>query len=421
MALFPSGAAIKGRVLASFPTLVEGSGGIRVSKQNGIWTIEPSWSDLSIETTLADASTRQLWIYNPDTSVYTRLSVQYLLDNLPAGPSGDDGSLIFVQNSAPATDKPEGSLWIDADSTDLDLYHLVSSVWTDTTVNLKGATGATGASYAATSTSSQTIGNSGTKTFTTQAGLAYLVGTRIRAADASSPTANWMEGVVTSYSSTTLEFTADKSLGSGTLTNWTLSVAGQYGADGAGTGDVTGQSSSVDSEIALFSSTTGKVIKRATNTGMLKASSGVIETAAAGTDYLAPAAIGVTVQGYDANTAKLDAAQQWTAQQRASATTLTNNSAPAFSGSTQLFIALVSGSAFNLVNPSSNPSDMTMLVIRFEHHASTGSYGVNLGNKYKATGWSPSSANSKVDVTVWQYNSTADVYELIGYRNDVRS
>jgi len=53
----------------------------------------------------------------------------------------------------------------------------------------------------------------------------------------------------------------------------------------SGTGDVTGPASSVDSEIALFSLTTGKVVKRATNTGMLKASSGVIATATDGTDY----------------------------------------------------------------------------------------------------------------------------------------
>lgn len=45
---------------------------------------------------------------------------------------------------------------------------------------------------------------------------------------------------------------------------------------------------SVDSEIALFSSTTGKVIKRASTTGLLKATSGVLSAAAAGTDYVAP-------------------------------------------------------------------------------------------------------------------------------------
>jgi len=54
------------------------------------------------------------------------------------------------------------------------------------------------------------------------------------------------------------------------------------------TDKVEGQSSSVDSEIALFSGTGGKTIKRATTTGVLKASSGVISAATAGTDYLEP-------------------------------------------------------------------------------------------------------------------------------------
>jgi hypothetical protein len=56
----------------------------------------------------------------------------------------------------------------------------------------------------------------------------------------------------------------------------------------AGSGDVVGPSSSVDSEIALFNSTTGKLIKRATLTGLVKATSGVASAATAGTDYLAP-------------------------------------------------------------------------------------------------------------------------------------
>jgi hypothetical protein len=46
-------------------------------------------------------------------------------------------------------------------------------------------------------------------------------------------------------------------------------------------GNVTGQSSSVDSEIALFSGTGGKTIKRATGTGYVKVTSGVIGTPAA--------------------------------------------------------------------------------------------------------------------------------------------
>lgn len=44
----------------------------------------------------------------------------------------------------------------------------------------------------------------------------------------------------------------------------------------AGTGDVVGPASSVDNEIVLFNSTTGKLIKRASGTGLVKATSGVI-------------------------------------------------------------------------------------------------------------------------------------------------
>lgn len=55
-----------------------------------------------------------------------------------------------------------------------------------------------------------------------------------------------------------------------------------------GSGDVVGPSSSVDSEIALFNSTTGKLIKRASLTGLVKATSGVASAATAGTDYLEP-------------------------------------------------------------------------------------------------------------------------------------
>lgn len=46
------------------------------------------------------------------------------------------------------------------------------------------------------------------------------------------------------------------------------------------------ESSSTDSQIALFSGTGGKTIKAATTTGILKAASGVISSAVEGTDYV---------------------------------------------------------------------------------------------------------------------------------------
>jgi hypothetical protein len=58
---------------------------------------------------------------------------------------------------------------------------------------------------------------------------------------------------------------------------------------GGGSGDVVGPSSSVASEVALFDGTTGKLLKRATGSGIAKLTSGVLSIAASGTDYVAPA------------------------------------------------------------------------------------------------------------------------------------
>lgn len=51
---------------------------------------------------------------------------------------------------------------------------------------------------------------------------------------------------------------------------------------------VAGVASSVDSELALFSGTGGKTLKRAAFTGLIKSASGVASVATPGTDYVAP-------------------------------------------------------------------------------------------------------------------------------------
>lgn len=58
---------------------------------------------------------------------------------------------------------------------------------------------------------------------------------------------------------------------------------------GSGSGDVTGPASSTAGQGAVFSDTTGKDIEALTATGVLKAASGVISAATAGTDYTTPA------------------------------------------------------------------------------------------------------------------------------------
>lgn len=81
--------------------------------------------------------------------------------------------------------------------------------------------------YGGTSTTSLVIAT-GSKVFTTQSGLAYLNGARVRASSAANTT-NWMEGVIT-YSGPALTITVDKINGTGTFADWNFNLVGQPGA-----------------------------------------------------------------------------------------------------------------------------------------------------------------------------------------------
>ncbi|MGY4370744.1 hypothetical protein ACVW1A_006809 [Bradyrhizobium sp. LB1.3] len=91
-----------------------------------------------------------------------------------------------------------------------------------------GTNGTNGAGYGGTSITSLAIGT-GSKAFTTQAGLAYTNGARVRASYTGDPVNYWMEGVAT-YSGTTLTITVDKTNNSATWASWNLNVVGQPGA-----------------------------------------------------------------------------------------------------------------------------------------------------------------------------------------------
>jgi hypothetical protein len=70
-----------------------------------------------------------------------------------------------------------------------------------------------------------------------------------------------------------------------------------------------------DFAVAAKGVTNGDTHDHSGGDGAQIAYSGLSGLPVAGTDFLAPAAIGSTVQAYDADTAKLDVAQSWTAQQ----------------------------------------------------------------------------------------------------------
>lgn len=84
-----------------------------------------------------------------------------------------------------------------------------------------------------TSTTSNTIGT-GSKSFVTQPGKAFNVGAPIIISDAASPTVNYLFGQVTVYNKTTGAITVNvtQTGGSGTITNWILSVSGFAGPTG---------------------------------------------------------------------------------------------------------------------------------------------------------------------------------------------
>lgn len=87
-----------------------------------------------------------------------------------------------------------------------------------------GPQGIPGKTFPATSTSSLIIAVA-SKTFATQAGLAYNTASRVRIISDADPT-NWMEGNVTSYSGTSLVVNVDTIGGSGTYSDWTISLSG---------------------------------------------------------------------------------------------------------------------------------------------------------------------------------------------------
>ena len=90
-----------------------------------------------------------------------------------------------------------------------------------------GPAGSPGPSYGGSSTTSLTVGT-GSKSLTTQSGLAWQVDNAIRLQSGTA----WMEGQVTAYSGTALTVNVTLTNGSGTLAAWVLGPVG--GAPGAG-------------------------------------------------------------------------------------------------------------------------------------------------------------------------------------------
>lgn len=80
-------ANIRVNVSAPFPSLVLGTGGINVVKVNGVWTISPDFAALSVITSLADPTSKEVWVFDPVTGVYNVMTLAVLV-SLFAGTVG---------------------------------------------------------------------------------------------------------------------------------------------------------------------------------------------------------------------------------------------------------------------------------------------------------------------------------------------
>lgn len=149
--------------------------------------------------------------------------------NLGGGGSGSNGKNALVKTTAETAGancttggiKVDSGLDTDGNGT-LDAGEITSTRYV--------CNGLAGAGYGGTSNSGHTI-NSGSKSFSVQAGLAYIPGQRIRFVDQTNA-AHFVEGTITSYSGTTLVATIDNSGGTGTVNNWNLTVGGNLGTPG---------------------------------------------------------------------------------------------------------------------------------------------------------------------------------------------
>ncbi len=155
----------------------------------------------------------------------------------PIGPTGPAGAAGLVGPTGPTG--PGGAVGPQGPIGPVGPTGSQGAVGAAGAVGAIGAQGVPGPAYGGTSSTSLTVGT-GTKTFVTQSGLAWVVGNVVRLASG----AAYMEGAISAYTATSMTLNAVKFSGTGTLAAWVLGPPG--GADGTGAvSSVNGQVGSV--------------------------------------------------------------------------------------------------------------------------------------------------------------------------------
>lgn len=215
----------------------------------GTYTFTPSIQFVNSDTQVQDV---QFWFRKNGSDIADSNS-QFSVPNKHGGTNGNLIATVAFTITLAAGDYIE-MVW--ATSSTLVYIHTYPAGTTPTTPVIPGVIVVVTSQpqigigyYNLTSTTSTLIGT-GSKTFTVSTpstSSAFTVGTRVRVAYTTTPS-NWMEGVITAFSGTSLTVNVDTVGGSGTYAAWTFSVAG------------VNNSSLVVGTTAITGGTTGRVL-----------------------------------------------------------------------------------------------------------------------------------------------------------------
>jgi hypothetical protein len=217
----------------------------------------------------------------------------------------------------PEIAKADGRLIaIDTGSNNIEVRYGTTVVVGDTT-DIDSSLAATAALTGVASTTSLAIA-AASKAFEIASGQSFVAGDWVLATSDADPT-NYMHGPVTTFSGTTLTVNVDNIGGSGTFADWTIRKSGTQGATGAagaGSGDLIAANNLSDvASAATALSNLGGATSGHNHSGVYEPADATI---------LKDADLGGSVQPYDADTAKLDVAQEYTQAQNFNATTLSD-------------------------------------------------------------------------------------------------